>query len=143
MFQFQQKLYILVEELSFTMVRVLSTKEFDTWERLLPKEYQQQIKDIFGFNPYPGTLNLISIVGKKMSFLNMLEEKFVNGFKTKERSFGPLKAYKILINGLPAAIILPERSMHTPEVLEVIAPIHLRSHLKLQDGDTVVLRGLE
>ncbi len=28
------------------MVRVLSTKEFDTWERLLPKEYQEQIKDI-------------------------------------------------------------------------------------------------
>ena len=28
------------------MVRVLSTKEFDAWERLLPKEYQQQIKHI-------------------------------------------------------------------------------------------------
>ena len=28
------------------MVRVLSTKEFDAWERLLPKEYRQQIKQI-------------------------------------------------------------------------------------------------
>jgi len=28
------------------MVRVLSTKEFDVWERLLPKEYRQQIKQI-------------------------------------------------------------------------------------------------
>jgi len=28
------------------MVRVLSTKEFDVWERLLPKEYQQQIEQI-------------------------------------------------------------------------------------------------
>ena len=26
------------------MARVLSTKEFDTWERLLPKEHQEQIK---------------------------------------------------------------------------------------------------
>ena len=26
------------------MVRVLSTKEFDTWERLLPKDYQEQIQ---------------------------------------------------------------------------------------------------
>lgn len=26
------------------MVRVLSTKEFDTWEKLLPKEQQEQIK---------------------------------------------------------------------------------------------------
>ena len=28
------------------MPRVLSTKEFDTWEKLLPKEYQDQIKRI-------------------------------------------------------------------------------------------------
>ena len=28
------------------MPRVLSTKEFDTWEKLLPKEYQEQIKRI-------------------------------------------------------------------------------------------------
>ncbi len=26
------------------MTRVLSTKEFDTWERLLPKDYQEQIQ---------------------------------------------------------------------------------------------------
>ena len=26
------------------MVRVLSTKEFDTWEKLLPKDYQEQIQ---------------------------------------------------------------------------------------------------
>ena len=26
------------------MARVLSTKEFDTWEKLLPKDYQEQIK---------------------------------------------------------------------------------------------------
>ncbi len=28
------------------MNRVLSTKEFDTWERLLSKDYQEQIEDI-------------------------------------------------------------------------------------------------
>ena len=28
------------------MVRVVSTKEFDTWERLLPKDYRQQIENI-------------------------------------------------------------------------------------------------
>lgn len=26
------------------MARVLSTKEFDVWEKLLPKDYQEQIK---------------------------------------------------------------------------------------------------
>ena len=26
------------------MTRVLSTKEFDAWEKLLPKDYQEQIK---------------------------------------------------------------------------------------------------
>ena len=28
----------------FSMVRVLSTQEFDTWENLLPKDHQEQIK---------------------------------------------------------------------------------------------------
>ena len=28
------------------MVRVVSTKEFDTWEKLLPKDYQKQIENI-------------------------------------------------------------------------------------------------
>ena len=28
------------------MVRVLSTKEFDAWERLLPKVYQEQIQQV-------------------------------------------------------------------------------------------------
>jgi len=27
------------------MARVLSTKEFDAWEHILPKEYQEQIKE--------------------------------------------------------------------------------------------------
>ena len=28
------------------MVRVVSTKEFDAWERLMPKDYQEQIEKI-------------------------------------------------------------------------------------------------
>lgn len=28
------------------MPRVVSTKEFDAWEKLLPKDYQEQIKNI-------------------------------------------------------------------------------------------------
>lgn len=28
------------------MARVVSTKEFDTWERVLPKDYQEQIENI-------------------------------------------------------------------------------------------------
>ena len=105
------------------------------------KEYQEQFKQHFGFVPYPGTLNLTTVVSQKTGFLNTLEEKFIKGFKTKDRTFGPLKAYKVSINGVPGALIFPERTMHTAEVVEIIAPVYLRSHLKLKDGDTVLLAG--
>jgi len=32
--------------MNLLMVRVLSTKEFDAWEKLLPKEYQEHIRSI-------------------------------------------------------------------------------------------------
>ena len=51
------------------MPRVLSTKEFDTWEKLLPKEYQDQIKRIIR------QLKETHDVGKPLGFPFFREKK--------------------------------------------------------------------
>ena len=52
------------------MNRVLSTKEFDTFERLLPNEYQKQIEKIIK------QLKRSNNVGKPLSYPYFKEKKF-------------------------------------------------------------------
>jgi len=52
------------------MVRVLSTKEFDTWEKVLSKHYQKEINDIIK------QLKKSSTVGKPLGYPYFREKKF-------------------------------------------------------------------
>ena len=101
------------------------------------KQYQQQFKSKLGFDAFPGTLNLKVNKVEVMSFLSSLEPVIIGGFTTKSRTYGSLTCYKIKINGIGGAIVIPERTRHEEETLEIIAPVHLRSKLDLNDGDTI------
>ncbi|MBS3097233.1 CTP-dependent riboflavin kinase [Candidatus Woesearchaeota archaeon] len=98
------------------------------------KQYQQQFKSKLGFDAYPGTLNLKVNKVEVMGFLSSLEPVIIEGFTTKSRTYGSLTCYKIKINGIGGAIVIPERTRHEEETLEIIAPVHLRSKLNLKDG---------
>jgi len=98
--------------------------------------YRQQFNQKLGFDPVPGTLNL------------RLAEPFVEleagsikvgGFKEEGRKFGGCICYLVQINGIRGAVVKPERSSYPPNLVEVIAPIHLRRTLNLVDGDEVEL----
>lgn len=99
------------------------------------KGYQKEFKSKLGFLPYPGTLNLET----KQKRPN-LDYKEIKGFKTKKRSYGGLKFYKVKIaNKIDGAIVIPERSNHGKEILEIIAPVCLRDKLKLKDGSKLIV----
>lgn len=103
------------------------------------KGYMKQFEKMLGFKPYPGTLN-IKIPREQMFFRAKLDEEegiLIKGFKTKERTFGDVKAFKCKINGIECAIVLPQRTHYPKDVLEIIAPVRLRDFLKLKDGDWV------
>ena len=100
--------------------------------------YLSQFKKELGFTPYPGTLDIKlerESVGLK-EVLARLPSKEVAGFKTRERSFGPVKFYPVKFKKSRAALILPLRTHHT-DVVELIAPKNLRKTLGLKDGDLV------
>ena len=101
------------------------------------KQYQQQFKSKLGFDAFPGTLNLKVNKVEVMSFLSSLEPVIIGGFTTKSRTYGSLTCYKIKINSIGGAIVIPERTRHEEEILEIIASVYLRGKLDLNDGDTI------
>lgn len=99
------------------------------------KQYQQQFNSKLGFNAYPGTLNLKVSKVDAMTFLSSIEPVIIDGFSTKSRTYGSLTCYKIKINSINGAIVIPERTRHEEEIFEIIAPVYLRGKLNLKDGD--------
>lgn len=101
------------------------------------KQYQQQFKSKLGFDAYPGTLNLKVNKVEAMTFLSNIEPIIIDGFSTKSRTYGSLSCYKIKVNDINGAIIIPKRTRHEEEILEIIASIYLREKLNLKDGDVL------
>ncbi len=105
------------------------------------RHYQKEIKDKLGFNAYPGTLNIR--VGKKQT--DMFKDTVpvrIDGCKAGNKTFGGASCYRASINDANIAIIMPDLTKHK-DVVELIAPFHLKSELKLKDGDKIKVRLLK
>ncbi|MEW5937031.1 MAG: DUF120 domain-containing protein [Candidatus Thermoplasmatota archaeon] len=103
--------------------------------------YRKEFKRLLGVEPFKGTLNL-RVTGRERAVLEILEnaEGFtIPGFEEGERTFGPVKCFRAEIRGIKALVAMPSRTHHL-DVLELVAPVHLRSRLELQDGDAVRVR---
>lgn len=102
------------------------------------KGYVDQFNEKLGFIPYPGTLNVeIQYVEKnKLRFLKNNNAISIDEFKTKDRTFGGVGCFRVEINGVDGAIVMPLRS-HYSNILEFISPFYLREKLNLKDGDEV------
>jgi riboflavin kinase len=105
------------------------------------EQYRKQFLEKLGFDPYPGTLNLKLTTDydvKARSELEAYPAIEVEGFRNEDRTFGHVKCYPAIIeNKAKGALILALRSHYDASVLEVIAPVFLRKHLKLKDGHKV------
>lgn len=104
-------------------------------------DYKKQIADKFGFEPYPGTLNIKLSNDydiKTRMELDAYPAIEIAGFQNSDRSFGLVKCYPAIIGGtLKGALVTALRSHYDVSVLEIIAPVCLRKHLGLKDGNKV------
>ncbi|ABP95892.1 MULTISPECIES: DUF120 domain-containing protein [Metallosphaera] len=106
--------------------------------------YMESFKKFLGFEPYPGTLNLV--IYDRISLENRLVldiSKAINipEHKEENRVLGAVRAFPASVNDLkPAAVVFPLRSVHPKSVIEVISPYHLRKELNIKDGDEVVIQ---
>lgn len=103
--------------------------------------YRRQFIEKLGFDPYPGTLNL-KITSEQNARLRMELDAYsgieIQGFKNEDRTYGPVKCFHAIINDdVKGAVVFALRSHYGRDVLEVIAPVYLRGHFGLKDGDKV------
>jgi riboflavin kinase len=105
------------------------------------EHYRKQFIEKLGFEPYPGTLNLKLSSDydiKARTELEAYPAVEIEGFKNEDRTFGLVKCYPALINNkVKGALITALRSHYDVSVLEIIAPVCLRKHLDLKDGNKV------
>jgi riboflavin kinase len=110
------------------------------------EQYRKQFIEKLGFDPYPGTLNLRLTTEYDIKTRGELEAYpavEIEGFKSEDRSFGVVKCYPAIIdNKVKGAIITALRSHYDASVVEIIAPVNLRRHLKLKDGHKVKVEAL-
>ncbi len=101
--------------------------------------YKNEIREKLDFDPFPGTLNIKT--GKShINALKSLPVVRINGFEKDGKKFGGADCHRIMIENTQGAIISPDLTRHEKEIVEIIAPIHLRSKLKISDGDKIKVK---
>lgn len=104
--------------------------------------YRKQFEEKLHFSPFPGTLN-VQLTENSSILQNLLHEMpavQVEGFNDGERTFGGGKCYPVVVGGIEAAVVAPERTHYPSDLIEIIAPVKLRDALELNDGDRVVIQ---
>lgn len=107
--------------------------------------YRVQFVERLGYEPYPGTLNIIldekSV--RKRGRIEAVSPIVIEGWEDDERTYGPADCYPVEVLNeagqryTDAHVIVPKRTHHDEENLELIAPDRLREVLELDDGDAI------
>ncbi|BBO84350.1 hypothetical protein DSCO28_49160 [Desulfosarcina ovata subsp. sediminis] len=102
----------------------------------------QQCEDKLGYAPFPGTLNIRvrdEDVPKLQHFLAKTDAELV----PEDRSFCAAPVKKVMIKGVPAAVVLPAEDVriHEDRILEIISPHSFKQSFGLHDGDQISIIG--
>jgi len=103
-------------------------------------EYREWFRRYLGFDPYPGTLNLRldpdSVVKRKL--LESYDGFRIPPMSRGDRSYCGARLFRAVINdSVEGGVVIPEKTVYGPDVLEVVAGVCLRTALGLKDGDVV------
>lgn len=108
--------------------------------------YNRQFEARLGYDPYPGTLNveLDEESTRNRSELAAVEGVPIDKWEDEERTYGSATCYPARLEAdaggfEPVHVIVPDRTHHDEDKIELIAPEMLRDELGLADGDEVVV----
>lgn len=101
------------------------------------KVYNLQFRERLGFEPYPGTLNIII----QEEYVTSIKECLRGAKKIEGKGdLGDVLYMRATLNDkIKGALVFPVKTHHPQRILEFIAPVYIRQTLKLEDGDTVTL----
>lgn len=101
---------------------------------------RRAIRRSLGFDSYPGTLNVRLVdAGMLLRWRELSKEGALLLTPPPLEPCGGRLVPITVAREIPAAVIVPDVTRYGDDVLEVIAAVHLRSCLGLQDGDVLTL----
>jgi CTP-dependent riboflavin kinase len=97
----------------------------------------RQLKKMFGFTPYFGTLNL-RLTPESIQLCSYLTSQ--NGVMVKpEDGYLPGYLYKAMIFDITCCVVLPDVPNYPKDLLEIVAAENLRELLNVKDGDVITV----
>lgn len=101
----------------------------------------RQMVEQFGIDPHPGTLNLKLSEPRSMTNWRALRQAASHVITPPAGSgFCAARCHPFTLDGVPAAAVVPDVPGYPDDTLELVAAIHVREHLGLDDGSRVATR---
>ena len=108
--------------------------------------YQTQFTAKLGYEPYPGTLNVKLTPPSIRSRLGLEEcdSIRIEPWSAEGETYGAADCYPVTLH-IPSGIvdrchaIVPVRTDHDADELELLAPVEIRAEFDLEDGDSVTV----
>lgn len=97
---------------------------------------KEQCSSFTGFTPIPGTLN-VQVAGSSAKQWQTLVKSCQFVLKSPVIDFCPALLLPCIICGVKAAAVVPLVPDYPETLIEILAPVKLREHLSLKDGDIV------
>ncbi|MFC6838112.1 DUF120 domain-containing protein [Halomarina ordinaria] len=105
--------------------------------------YADQFEERLGYEPYPGTLNLV-LDRRVDGAFDALDAILVEGWEADGRSFGGVDCYPASVVDDPESVrlhaVVPRRTDHDATTVEFVSPVDLRETFGLDDGDRLEVR---
>ncbi len=101
---------------------------------------KQQCQAKLGFEPWPGTLNLL-VLEEDEPVLEALLSRPGICIEPPDKNFCEGTCWQVSLSGIPAALVAPEEKarIHGKNIVEILAPVRLKDALKVKDGDMVTV----
>jgi len=98
------------------------------------------IRQIAGFDPYPGTFNVRLVDPAMLAQWTRLGDGLARRLDPpRSGECGARVVPVMLASEVAAAVIVPDVTAQAGDVLELVAPVHVRSVLGLRDGEPVTI----
>ena len=132
-----------MDKTTLSLIGTITTGMGDAKKFLSLTGYLDQFQSILGYEPFPGTLNITLNAHSTQlkSNLSDLDSLLIHEWTDGDRTYGPATCYSAIItkpsNGkhIPIHVILPEKTRHGADQLELLSPVNLRKTLALNDTD--------
>ena len=99
------------------------------------------VRRLVGFDPYPGTLNVRLVEPDMVTAWREIQDGPALRLAPPPPEACGARLFRITVApAIDAAIIVPDVTRHGDDTIELVAPVHVRTHLGLHANDRVILR---